>query len=345
MNAIYRDLTSSVEVYSIDESFLDLGPVSEAAAVGLARDLRGQVLRWTGIPTCVGLGPTKTLAKLANRLAKADPLYDGVCSLADPDVRRACLATIPVGDIWGIGESSRDKLTARGIHTALDFAGQPVNAIRRAMTVVPARLAAELAGIRCLDLELIPARRKGCAVTRQFGRPVVACREMEEAVASHMTRLAEKLRREGLATSDVVVFYHTGRHDARFQRAVSRTATLPEPTNDTLALVAAGVALVRGTWVDGFRYAKAGVVAGDLVPLASARRALFGRLDRERAIRLMAALDACNRRFGRGTVVPASAGLSQARGWQTRFEHRSPRYTTRLDELPRVSAVIRGFEA
>ena len=338
MNAIYRDLTPKVEVYSIDESFLDLGSVSEAEGIALARDLRARVLRWTGIPTCVGIGPTKTLAKLANRLAKSDPLYEGVCSLVDPAVRTRYLATIPVGDIWGIGEASREKLEARGVRTAADFAAQPINAIRRAMTIVPARIAAELAGVRCLELELVPARRKGCAVTRQFGRRVVGLAEMEQAVAAHVTRLAEKLRREGLATSDLVVFYHTSYHDPSPQRSVSRVANLPEATNDTLALIAAAVAVVRQSWAGGYRYSKAGVVAGDLVALQGAPRALIGALDRERGVRLMAALDACNRRFGRGTVVPAIAGMPESRGWQTRFEMRSPRYTTQIGELPRVRA-------
>jgi DNA polymerase V len=338
MNAIYREAASMVEVYSIDESFLDLGAMAEADAVAFAHDLRARVLRWTGIPTCVGLGPTKTLAKLANRLAKSDALYDGVCSLQDAAVRTRYLATVPVGDIWGIGEASREKLAARGVLTAADFAAQPINAIRRAMTIVPARIAAELAGIRCLELELMPARRKGCAVTRQFGRRVVRRAEMEQAVATHVTRLAEKLRREGLATADLVVFFHTSRHDPSPQRSVSRVANLPEATSDTLALIAAAVAVVRATWADGYRYSKAGVVAGDLVPLSGAPRALIDPLDRERGVRLMAALDACNRRFGRGTVVPAVAGMPESRGWQTRFEMRSPRYTTQLGEVPRVRA-------
>ena len=338
MNAIYRELTPKVEVYSIDESFLDLGPISEAEGVAVARDLRARILRWTGIPTCVGIGPTKTLAKLANRLAKSDPLYEGVCSLVDPAVRTRYLATIPVGDIWGIGEASREKLEARGVRTAADFAAQPINAIRRAMTIVPARIAAELAGVRCLELELVPARRKGCAVTRQFGRRVVGLTEMEQAVAAHVTRLAEKLRREGLATADLVVFYHTSYHDPTPQRSVSRVANLPEATSDTLALIAAAVAVVRQSWAAGYRYSKAGVVAGDLVALKGAPRALIGSLDRERGVRLMAALDACNRRFGRGTVVPAIAGMPENRGWQTRFEMRSPRYTTQLGEVPRVRA-------
>jgi DNA polymerase V len=338
MNAIYRDVTPRVEVYSIDESFLDLGPIPEERAVAEARALRDRVLRWTGIPTCVGLGPTKTLAKLANRRAKSEPSAQGVVSLIDPEVRRAYLATIPVGDIWGVGEATRERLLARGVETAADFAAQPINAIRRAMTIVPARIAAELAGQRCLNLELVPARRKGCAVTRQFGRRVESRADLEQAVAAHTARLAEKMRREGLASADLVVFYHTSSRDAGPQRSVSRLVNLPEATSDSLALIAAATAVVRETFRSGYRYSKAGVVAGDLVLLADAPRALFGALDRERGTRLMAALDACNRRFGRGSVVPASTGIPKDRDWQTRFEMRSPRYSTQIGEVPQVAA-------
>lgn len=338
MNALYRTVSPRVEVYSIDESFLDLGRIKEAAALAEARALRERVLSWTGIPTCVGLGPTKTLAKLANRRAKSDPESGGVCSLGDPEVRRAYLATIPVGDIWGIGEASREKLEARGVRTAAEFAAQPINAIRRAMTIVPARIAAELAGHRCLDLELVPAHRKGCAVTRQFGRRVTRLSELEQAVAAHVSRLGEKLRREGLATAHLVVFYHTSHHDPSPQRSVSRIVNFPEATSDTLVMVTGAVALVRETFRPGYRYSKAGVVSGDLVPLDSAPRALIGALDRDRGIRVMAAMDACNRRFGRGTVLPGTAALPRDRGWKTKFERLSPSYTTRLEDLPRVLA-------
>ncbi len=339
MNAIYRDVTPRVEVYSIDESFLDFGKIGEAEAIAQARALRDRVLRWTGIPTCVGLGPTKTLAKLANRRAKAEPEWNGVCSLSDREVRHAYLATIPVGDIWGVGEATCERLNGMGVTTAAEFAAYPLNAIRRAMTIVPARIAAELSGLRSLDLELVPSPRKGCAVTRQFGRRVVSAAGIEQAVAAHTTRLAEKLRREGVASANMVIFYHTSLRDSGPQRSVSRVVNLPEATSDTLILIAAALSVVRDTFRSGFRYSKAGVIAGDLVALADAPRALIGAFDRERSVRMMTALDACNRRFGRGTVVPAAAGFPSSRTWQTRFEMRSPRYSTQIGEIPRVRAI------
>jgi DNA polymerase V len=209
------------------------------------------------------------------------------------------------------------------------------------MTVVGERLVRELRGEACLDLETLPATRKGCAVTRSFSTRVEDLSTMEEAVAAHASRLGEKLRGERLGTDHVTVFFHTSEHDRdRPQRSVSTVVTLPEASNDTRVLVKACLHGVRKTWRDGYRYSKAGVVTTDPVPLAASQRALpgLGQIDREQGAALMAALDACNRRFGRGAVVPGAAGFAPRRDWSTKFEMRSPRYTTRVDEVPVVAA-------
>jgi DNA polymerase V len=213
--------------------------------------------------------------------------------------------------------------------------------VRKAMTVFSERLVRELRGEACLDLEEVAATRKGCAVTRSFSDWVEDRATMEQAVAAHATRLGEKLRREEFGTDHVTVFFHTSVHDrTRPQRSGSTVVTPTESSNDTLVLVKAALHGVRRTWRDGFRYSKAGVVTTDLLPLHTSQRAMPGpgQLDREQGTALMAALDACNRRFGRGAVVPAAAGLATKREWSTRFEMRSPRYTTRLEEIPVVAA-------
>ena len=341
VNEVYGRFSPRIEVYSIDESFLDLSDVRPAERAALARDMRGTVLAWTGIPTCVGIGPTKTLAKLANHVAKKNPALGGVCDLTDPAEYARWLPRIAPGDVWGIGSAGARKLDALGCRSAADVRDLDARAARKALTVVGERLVRELRGEACLDLEEIPATRKGCAVTRSFSDRVLDLATMEQAVAAHATRLGEKLRREGLATSHVTVFFHTSEHDRHSpQRSVSTVASLPEATDDTLALVAAATQAVRGAWRGGYRYSKAGVVTTDLVTLDASQRALpgLGQADRARSAALMSALDACNKRFGRGAVVPAAAGLAPARGWSTKFEMRSPRYTTRLDELPVVMA-------
>jgi DNA polymerase V len=343
-NAVYRDFAPAVEIYSIDESFLDLSDVRDRDRVTLARDLRATVRAWTGIPTCVGIGPTKTLAKLANHIAKTIPDLDGVCDLTDPAAYDHWLCRISVAEVWGIGRASLAKLIGLGVDTVADLRDLDPRPVRKAMTVVGERIIYELRGLTCLPLELMPAQRKGCAVTRSFSRRITERETLEQAVAAHATRLGEKLRRGGLGTTHVSVFYHTSEHDRGApMRSVSTTVTLPEATNDTLSLIKAAQAGVARTWREApgdrpWRYSKAGVVTTDLKVLEDSPRALIGQLDRERSAPLMAAMDACNARFGRGSVVPARAGLTEKRTWSTKFEMRSPRYTTQVGELPTAYA-------
>lgn len=340
MNTIYRDFaTGEVEVYSIDESFLSVGLVPPAERVAFGRDLRATVRRWTGIPTCVGIGPTKTLAKLANHLAKKTGDLAGVCDLTSVAARDHWLPRVPVGDVCGIGGASEAKLSRVGIETAADLRDMPARLARSLMTVVGEKTVLELQGLSCLDLEVLTPQRKGCAVTRSFSRKVTDLPDMLEAVATHATRGAEKLRRNGLETGHISVFMHTSRFEAGPACSVSRTVHLPETSADTLDLVRAAQAGARAIFREGFRYAKAGIVMDDLVPAGSAPRPLFERRDRARSEALMEAIDTINGRFGRGAITPAAAGIR--RDWQTKFEMRSPRYTTRVDELP--SARARGL--
>ncbi|MCJ2079070.1 Y-family DNA polymerase [Methylobacterium sp. E-016] len=338
-NAVYRDFSSMVEIYSIDESFLDLSDVRADRRVALARDLRATVRAWTGIPTCVGIGPTKTLAKLANHIAKRIAPLDGVCDLTDPAEYDHWLCRIPAGEVWGIGRASLAKLEAMGVDSVADLADLDPRPVRKALTVVGERIIHELRGLSCLPLGALPAQRKGCAVTRSFSTRIEDRATLEQAVSAHATRLGEKLRREGLATNHVSVFYHTSEHDRGApMRSVSTTVTLPEATNDTLALIKAARLGVARTWREPgdrpWRFSKAGIVITDLMLLDASPRALIGQLDRARSGPLMAAIDACNARFGRGSVVPARAGLVERRTWSTKFEMRTPRYTTQVGELP-----------
>ena len=340
-NAIYDRFSRRSEVYSIDESFLDLSDVAAGHRVELGRDLRSTVLAWTGIPTCVGIGPTKTLAKLANHIAKKNAELGGVCDLTDSGTRDRWLARTSLDEIWGVGPASQARLRAIGCSTVADVRDLAPRHVRQGMTVVGERIVHELRGECCLDLETVAPTRKGCAVTRCFSGRVEERATMEQAVATHATRLGEKLRRHALGTDHVTVFYHTSEHDQGSpQRSVSTVVRLPEATNDSMVLVKAATWGARRVWRDGYRYSKAGVITVDLVRLAVSQRAMpgLGQFDRERGAALMAAVDACNERFGRGAVVPGATGFAPRRGWATKFEMRSPRYTTRLAELPVVGA-------
>jgi DNA polymerase V len=281
-NAVYRQFAPDVEVYSIDESFLDVTAVRPRDRVTLGRDLRATVLRWTGIPTCVGIGPTKTLAKLANHIAKHRPDMAGICDLTEPGTRAQWLGLTKLEEVWGIGPASAPKLRALGCDTAADVAALDPRPARKALTVVGERIIYELRALPCLDLETVAPTRKGCAVTRSFSSRVEDRDTMEQAIATHAARLGEKLRRGGLGTDHVTVFFHMSEHDTGSpQRSVSTTVTLPEVTSDTLVLAKAATWALRRIWRDGFRYSKAGVVTVDLVPLAGSQRALIGGFNRE----------------------------------------------------------------
>ncbi|RYE88823.1 MAG: Y-family DNA polymerase [Hyphomicrobiales bacterium] len=339
MNTVYDGFSPDIEVYSIDESFLDLTPVEPRHREQLGRDLRSTVSTWTGVPTCVGIGPTKTLAKLANKIAKTTPQLGGVCDLTSEEARREWLPLVDLEDVWGIGRASQAKLGAFGCRTAADVANLDPKLARKTLTVVGERIIHELRGMPCIDLETVAPTRKGCAVTRSFAGRVEDLDMMQEAIAAHATRLGEKLRHHGLATDHVTVFFHTSPHDRGPARSVSTTVDFPEASNDTLVLVRAAKWGARRIWKSGYRYAKAGLMTVDIVPLEASQRALIGSLDRERSGRLMEALDACNAKHGRGAVFSAAAGIARQRNaWITKFDMRSPRYTTRLEEVPTIAA-------
>lgn len=337
LNAIYRQWCPDVEIYSIDESFLDMTDIRPADRSAFGRDLRSTVRQWTGIPTCVGIGPTKTLAKLANHIAKKNEPLEGVCDLTNTNDRQAWLDRIEVGEVWGVGAASQRKLSEIGIATAGDLARLDARLGRNLLSVVGERTVLELQGVSCLPLEDVPPQRKGCAVTRSFGTPVTDLAGMLEAVAAYAARAGEKLRRHGLEATHMAVFMHTSRFNQKDKpHSAQTTVHFAEASNDTFDLIRAAQSGARRIFADGHRYAKAGIIMNDLVRERSQPRPLFDARDRDQSDRLMSALDAVNSKFGRGALVPASAGIR--RDWQTKFDKRSPRYTTNVKELPIATA-------
>ncbi|MGO9818142.1 MAG: Y-family DNA polymerase [Acidocella sp.] len=316
-----------VEPYSIDEMFLDLAGLPKLP--DFCRLLRDDVRRLAKIPTCIGVGPTKTIAKLANRIAKDDFTLSGVCDLRDGDARAGYYAELPVGMVWGIGGKAVEKLARQGITTIADFVALEPRQVRDILTVTGARVQAELRGQSCLPLTFMPATRQGIAVTRSFGHLVTDWKEMREAIAAFATRAAEKLRGESLEVRQLTVFAHTNPHNGDTWYSGTRSAQI-EPTSDTLALVAEATRLLSALWRPGFRYSKAGVMLNDLFP-ARQQTGMFATRDVGKSMRAMAALDAVNVRFGRGALRPASTGLIRA--WAGRQARHSPRYTTSAEEM------------
>jgi DNA polymerase V len=335
VNEALQQFSPGVEVYSIDETFLDLSGFGGRDLWAYAQDMRSTVKRWTGIPTCVGIGPTKTLAKVANAIAKKNPVFGRVCDLTDPAVRAAVLRAFPVASVWGIGGATTRKLATVGVTTAAGLRDLDTRQARQLGGVVLERIVHELRGLSCLGLELVPPTRKGCAVTRSFGRPVTALDDAVEAAAAHATRAGEKLREHGLVAGQLAAFVHTSAFRQGPQRYAARSTRLVPVTADTRELVAAAGRCIRAAWRDGFSYVKAGVILNDLRAAAATPATLFGG-PRPESEALMAAVDAINGRFGRGAIFPAAVGV--ARPWRQRPALLSPRYTTRLAEVPVVRA-------
>ncbi|WP_394227931.1 Y-family DNA polymerase [Paracoccus marcusii] len=333
---VLHSYSPRLETYSIDESFVDLSGFGDRMEAHAAR-MRDAVRTETGIPTCVGIAPTKTLAKLANYAAKKNPLFSGVCNLMDQDVRDYVMRRIPIGEIWGVGSATEAKLKAQGINSAAELRDLPLALGRKIGTVVLERLVAELRGIPCIDFEDVPPQRKGMAVTRSAGTPMTTFDVLAQAITAHATRAAEKLRQHGLVAGTMTVFYHTNPHKPdRPRHSCSRSIRLRPMSNHTFDLVNAAVAAARRGWKgdpsgNGYSYTKAGIILDDLLAEADRPAMLFAP-DQPRDARLTTALDAINDRFGKKTMVLAREGIS--RSWATKADHRSPRYTTRISELP-----------
>lgn len=332
MVAILRDMAPRLEVYSIDESFLDLTVVP--SPVDLAWALRERIMRWIGIPTCVGLGPTKTLAKVANKLAKAGA---GVVDVTDLDVRAKALADFPVADLWGVGQRWAAKLALLGITTAAALRDAPPGMVRSQFGVVLARTQRELQGATCLILEDSLPDRKQIMVSRSFGKRVEDHQVVAQAVATFTDLACEKLRRRERVAASVWVFANTDsfRQDLP-QHHPSGMQSFAVATSDTRVVQCVVSDLLRRLLRNGYAYKRAGVALLDLANPDELTSGLFAR-PMGNASALMSTLDKINQRFGRGSIgLAASSGCASPPQWAARQHHLSPRFSTRLDALPRA---------
>jgi len=331
---VLQEFTPDVEVYSIDESFMLLGGCRYGAPRALdelGREIRERVRHDTGVPVSIGIAETKTLAKLANHLAKTSQKAGGVLDLIGSPYKEVALERTPVGEVWGIGPAYSKLLKQRGILSALQLRDVDVAWARRAMTVVGARVVMELRGVSCLPLESCPPSKKSLTCSRTFGRSTPALSDLREAVAFYATRVSEKLRRGRLAASVVTVFVHTDRHAPGSQYFNAGTHTLAYPTDSTQEIMRCALDALERIYKEGFAYRKAGVMLHSLSPSNQLTLRMFGDERAEKFRQVMVAVDQINRRWGRDTVHFATANPDGA--WRTKVERRSPRYTTRLSEV------------
>ena len=339
---ILRTYSPHVEIYSIDESFVSMNGMGGLweSPTAMGQHMRAKILQWTTLPVCVGVGASKTLAKLANHIAKKFPLFDSVCDLSSMSAARMrwLFVRIDVGEVWGVGRRIGDKMRALGINTVQDLKDAEPRDMRARFGVVMERTCLELRGLSCLDLEEVAPPRKEIVSSKSFGSMVHTYDELAEAVTAYVTRAAEKLRDQGSVCGAVNVFVQTNRFRTDdLQYSNGQTLPIIVPTDDTRVLAGAALHGLERIYLEGFRYKKAGVQLMNISPRGTLQGVLFDEArPRESGVKVMAALDALNQRFGRDSVMLASAGLVPR--WAMRSENRTPRYTTRWDELPRALA-------
>ena len=328
------NFTPEIEVYSIDEAFLNLSGFGDNLT-DYGRTIRRTVKQWTGMPVSIGIAETKTLAKIANRFAKRSPEADGVFELTDQTRIDEALAQTGVEHIWGIGIKTCIKLKRTGIKTALALRGVEIEWVRRRFGVTGVRTVYELRGMSCYELEDQPPTKKGITVSRMFGRKVETLEELKEAIASYASRAGEKLREEGLAAGAMIVYVTTSRFvNPRKRYFNSHGVNFPTATNYTPELIEYATGAIERLYKKGFLYAKAGLILGDLVPEGRVQGNLFDYADRQKSRRLMQAIDAVNLKLPDSPLIWAAEGIDQP--WQAKFAKRSKRYTTQWDELAEV---------
>lgn len=351
MMSLAAGLGPTQEVYSIDESFIGLHGVPGDLA-HRAMCVRERILQWIGIPTCVGIAPTKTLAKLANHIAKTAERKPGsypddlaqVCNLDALPASdfEAVLRATEVGDVWGVGRRIGRQLVDSGVRSVWDLLNMDCAAVRSRWGVVLERTVRELRGQSCISLDDAAESKQQIACTRSFGRPVSDLPPLIEAVSEFAGRAGEKLRGQGGLAGQVLVFVRTSpfRQGPQYSRSV--TVPLRRPTADSRALAQAAIKGLRSIYREGYDYAKAGVMLMELQD-ADVEQGELGLVTEPEgtrdANRLMAALDAVNGRFGKGVIHVASTGQSRPkRVWGMRQERRTPQYTTRWADVPLARA-------
>ena len=346
---LYADMSSRVmstleafaptmEVYSIDEAFLDLTGVCHQNPIAYGHLIRKSVVRDTGIPVCVGMGPTKTLAKLANFAAKKWCKTGGVLDLSDPVRREKLMRIVPVNEVWGIGSRTTAKLHQIGINSAWDLATQASQRIQKQFNIVVAKTVMELNGIACFTLEEISANKQQIVCSRSFSRRLTEYKALFEALAEFCSRAAEKLRKQHSVTACMTIFIRTSPfniQDPQYQR--SATIKLIAATQDTRTLITAADRLLKAIFKTGYSYQKCGVQLSQISSESTTGQfELFDFADNDLPTEnrsLMTTIDQINRRFPKAISI-AATGFEQS--WKPRAERISPRYTTDWRELVHV---------
>lgn len=325
--SMLADIAPEIEIYSIDEAFINIDGIQDLQSLGLK--IVNQVTRGTGIPVSVGIAPTKTLAKLANKFAKKHPAYNRLCIINTEEKRIKALQLTDIVDVWGIGRRQAEKLEKQGVKTAYDFTQLPGSWVRKNMTVTGERTWKELRGISCIDMESAPPAKKQICTSRSFGKMVEDIDTMSEAIATHASTCAKKLRQQKSYAMSLMVSIHTNNFREDLPQYWKNTIIkLPVPTNDTLEIVHYALEGLKSIYMTGYQYKKAGVIITEIV--TSAQLGLFDTVDREKREKLMQAIDKVN---GEHKHLVKLAVQGNGRDWKLKQEQLSKRYTTDINEV------------
>ena len=333
---VLEEYAPAVEVYSIDEAFLDLRGISNVDFDKYAKDISASCWKMTSIPVSVGIAPTKTLAKIASKLCKQYPKLRGGCYMHRPQDIEKVLRKFPIEDVWGIGRKSSAKLQARYIKTAYDFTQLPEAAVQKMMGITGVRTWKELQGIPCIEFEDGFEAKQSICVSRSFSSEIYDLKELQEQIANFAARTSEKLRGQHSVTCEAVVFAYTNRFKENLPQAHSSTlVSFESPTADQRVIISASVQAARELFRNGYGYKKAGVIATCLMDRNEVPRSLFEDMETlNKEEKITSAMDMINRTFGDGTIKLAVQGSGRIR---TTSEKQSPHYTTLWSDLPKAS--------
>ena len=327
-----------VEIYSIDEAFLKLNGIEEKEQTAYLHKIRDTIRQWLGLPVSIGMAPTKTLAKLANRLAKKNKQYNGVLNLFEYDDITPFLKELPVEDIWGVGRQYSALLRRSNIETAYDLSKVERKWVKKRMTVVGLRTVYELNGIPCIDIDNTPPAKKSIVSSRSFGEYLTSPDEVKEAVSYFVARASEKMRSQKSACNSITVFIRTNPFKNSPQYYNSAEARLPYPMNSTNEMLPFALKAFEKIYRDGYYYQKVGVLLQDFVDTKNMQVSLFDPPNRLNQILVTQLMDDVNKKYGREALYFAAAGMKERRRWEMKREKLSAHFTTRWEDLPEVKA-------
>ena len=330
-----KRFNSEIEVYSIDEAFIDLSnfPDNEVEEVG--KEIRKTVLQWTGIPTSIGIAKTKTLSKIANHIAKKKKSV--VTNLIGIDNLDPILEKVEINDIWGVGKQLTKFYQKNGIYNAKQLKNKSNTWIKKSSNVLGSRTAMELRGIPCINLETTQTKRKSCVVSRSFGKRIEKFQELKEAVANYCLNASEKIRSESLVTKAITVFVRTSPFQRNFgYYSNAKTVDFPIETNNSIEIVKTAVSILENIFKNGYQYQKAGVMLTGLRN-DDGRKNLFSSEKDEKINSLMRSIDNTNYRYGRSTLSLASAGIQKK--WNMKRQYSSKIDTADFYSLPKIKAI------